>query len=113
VVVPLRWKLVVMVAGIVAVVTAGLVVSDLQAHGLTLEAIVTQEAPRRFAALALANALVWTTVAAGLAGFFVRRITGPLSAISQAAARRGPPSRPRAPACRRCSRWPSASPRPT
>lgn len=85
-IVPLRWKLIVLVVAIVFVVTGAMVYLLLRSSSLPLSALFLDQRMRSLAEVSVASALLWTAIAASLATYYVRRITVPLARVLHAAA---------------------------
>lgn len=86
IVVPLRWKLIVLFVAIVLMVTAVTVAALLHAWSMPVEQLLVDPRLRTLARVSVASALVWTLISAALASFYVHRITGPLGRVLHAAA---------------------------
>lgn len=85
-IVPLRWKLIVLVVAVVLAAIVAMVFLLLRADALPVSALVMDARARSLVEASLASALLWTAIATPLATYYVRRITDPLARIREAAA---------------------------
>lgn len=85
-VVPLRWKLIVLVVATVIAVIVAIVLLLLRAHELPVSALVADTRMRSLVQASIASGLLWTAVVTPLATYYVRRITVPLARVLEAAA---------------------------